>query len=192
MLAARLRPVRVPDDGRPLDAGEPHAVISLMRRWQDKAGTRAVAAAERAAEERARRKQGVKTIPERVTAGEALMDEQDPGWWRADAGPAIDPDLLDLEDTGMCILGQRCPLDALIAYHEARTGAAQARLRADVRENAYYAWGYRLSGIPPEWAGARPGLFGWAVQHGFAGEPGEYRELTAVWARVIRARRSAA
>lgn len=188
MLAARLRPVRVPDDGDPLDEGELHAVISLMHRWSDRAGTRAVAAAERAAEERARKtgKQGVKTIPERVTAGEALMDEQDPGWWRADAGPAIDLDLLDLEDTGMCVLGQRCPADVLIAWRGGEDGTRPLG-------GGYFAYGYRLAGIPggPGDSGDVP-LFAWAVAHGFAGESGEYRELTAVWARVIRARRSAA
>lgn len=188
MLAARLRPVRVPDDGRPLDAGELHAVISLMRRWQDKAGTRAVAAAGRAAAERAGKtgEQGVKTIPERVTAGEALMDGQDPGWWRADAERAIDLDLLDLADAGMCVLGQRCPADVLIAWRGGGDGTRPSG-------GGYFAYGYRLAGIPggPGDSGDLP-LFAWATAHGFAGEPGEYRELTAVWARVIRARRGAA
>lgn len=54
MLAARFRRARVPADGRPLDAWELRSFISLMHSWQDKAATRAVAAAERHAEELAR------------------------------------------------------------------------------------------------------------------------------------------
>ena len=38
------------------------------------------------------------TIAERVAAGAAFLDEHDPGWWCADADPAIDLVALDLLD----------------------------------------------------------------------------------------------
>jgi hypothetical protein len=53
-LAARLRPARVPGDGAPLDDGELRALIGLIDGYADRAGTRALAVPERAAEERAR------------------------------------------------------------------------------------------------------------------------------------------
>ena len=56
MLRAFLRPLRMPgDNGRPLNSGEGLALITLRRAWDDRAGTRSVAARERHAELLARR-----------------------------------------------------------------------------------------------------------------------------------------
>jgi hypothetical protein len=61
MLRARLRPLRVPKDGRPLDGVEWLALMSLRRAWDDKAATRALAAQEQRAELTARRRTGRRT-----------------------------------------------------------------------------------------------------------------------------------
>jgi hypothetical protein len=55
LLRARLRPLRVPGDGEPLDLGEMRALLALATAWEDRAGRRAVAARERHFEMRARR-----------------------------------------------------------------------------------------------------------------------------------------
>jgi hypothetical protein len=40
-------------------------------------------------------------------AGATLLDKKDPGWWEADRQPrAIDPENIDQNDQGMCVLGQ--------------------------------------------------------------------------------------
>lgn len=111
------------------------------------------------------------TIAERVAAGAAFLDRHDPDWWRPDVDRAIDLDRLDLEDTGSCILGQRCPLELLAEYE-------------NDPDAGYFAYGYQLM----------PGrtLFDCAGQHGFAGNDDEYRDLTAEWRRVITGRRAAA
>lgn len=56
MLRARLRPLRVPDDGTPLDVGEMRVFLALSAAWKDKAGTRAVAGRGRHSEIRANRR----------------------------------------------------------------------------------------------------------------------------------------
>jgi len=55
MLRARLRRVRVPEDGEPLDGGEMRVFLDLTRTWKDKAATRSLAAGERTAELRAQK-----------------------------------------------------------------------------------------------------------------------------------------
>jgi hypothetical protein len=55
MLRARLSPLRVPDDGEALDRGEMRIFLALAASWKDKAGSRALAAAERATELRAQK-----------------------------------------------------------------------------------------------------------------------------------------
>lgn len=56
MLRARLRPLRVPDDGAPLDVGEMRVFLALSAAWKDKAGTRAVVTWERHSGIRANRR----------------------------------------------------------------------------------------------------------------------------------------
>jgi hypothetical protein len=58
VIRALLRPVRVPADGEALDGGELRKLVALSRAWRDRAGTRALAAAERTAEQRARKAAG--------------------------------------------------------------------------------------------------------------------------------------
>lgn len=123
------------------------------------------------------------TIAERVAAGAKFLDEHDRDWWRADVERAIDLDTLDLGTDELCILGQRCPLEAVVAF-----------------DTEYYAQARRLSGLPGIFA-----INSWAVGFGFQayandtdadGEPiddelDEFDDLTAEWKRVITERRSA-
>lgn len=121
-------------------------------------------------------------VTERVAAGAAFLDENDPQWWREDVDRAIDLEALDLGDDRMCVLGQRCPLEVLTAYH----GTGENAWAVLERDSAYFAYGYQLCG-----AGT---LLTWAHERGFTALLGldEFEELTAEWARVIRERRAAA
>lgn len=124
------------------------------------------------------------TIPERVAAGAAFLDEHDPQWWKADVERAIDLDTLRLESLDSCVLGQRCPLSVLADY----LGTDEDRLERFDRLEAYRAYGGFLSGINNyfeigDWA---RGL-GFNTGRGFT----EWDQLTAEWKRVITERRSA-
>ena len=111
------------------------------------------------------------TVAERVALGVAVLDEEDRGWWRADADQAIDLDQLAMWDGDYCVLGQRCP-------REFRTGLA----------SNYMRYAPVLSGLS-----ADPEVEAWGARHGFdAGPDGGYDALTAEWCRVIRERRDAA
>ena len=107
-------------------------------------------------------------IAERVAAGAAFLDEYDPDWWRA-----VNLITLDLNDGGLCILGQRCPQEVLRNFD----------LDADP-ENAYVAHLRHLASGGDEFE-----QYDWAIDHGFISrgpfEPG----LTAEWKRVIGERR---
>lgn len=126
------------------------------------------------------------TIAERVAAGAALMDEADPGWWRADADRAIDLEALDLAQTDMCVLGQRCPLEVLAA----RVDVEADRLDPLDFGEAYDAYARYLSGLTGR------EFLEWAHGHGFAltapGDKVTWEGLTAEWRKVIAARREAA
>jgi hypothetical protein len=124
-------------------------------------------------------------IAERVAAGAAFLDVNDPGWWRADVERAIDLDTLNLLEVDSCVLGQRCPLKA----------PAVSR---------YEAYGARLAGRDTR---GIADLDSWAIPLGFQavtgvidddGDPllnkaslADYRALTAEWKRVIAERRQA-
>jgi len=117
----------------------------------------------------------VNAIAERVADGAAFLDKHDAGWWDPDADEAIDLDTLDLGNTRLCVLGQRCPLEVLSAYSDSacageRYAAYAAHLTSDL-------------GID---------RFRWAMRMGFNGDTKEYDDLTAEWKRVITARREAA
>jgi hypothetical protein len=127
------------------------------------------------------------TVSERVALGEKFMDENDPGWWRADVERAIDLAELNMGYGYACVLGQRCPFETLTAW-----------LGGDLEEDddeefRYHAYAGKLSGIPRF---QREALQDWAVAHGFnrpmGGSNAEYAELTAEWSRVITERRAAA
>lgn len=126
------------------------------------------------------------TITERVALGEALMDERDPGWWREDAEPPIDLRVLDLGSTDLCVLGQRCPLDALA---DAVGAESPEMLTYADRDEAYAVNAVLLRGGTGGW---RPSLDVWALAHGFTGGGDEMDALTAEWKRVIEGRRGAA
>lgn len=134
-----------------------------------------------------RRRPGVSaTVAERVALGEKFMNENDPGWWSAGAERAIDLDSLDLEETDLCVLGQRCPLEVLAARVKVEVAALDA---VDFGE-AYDAYARHLSGVTG-WD-----LFEWARDRGFTADglaPAEtWADLTAEWKRVIADRRAAA
>jgi hypothetical protein len=127
------------------------------------------------------------TITEQVAAGAALMDDRDPGWWCADVERAIDLWTLDLATTDNCVLGQRCPLDALA---EAVGAENPDMLRDCDRDEAYGVNATLLrDGVPGTWV---PSLDGWARAHGFTGGDRELDALTAEWHRVILERRETA
>lgn len=116
---------------------------------------------------------------ERVAAGAAFLDEHDPDWWRAGVERAIDLDRLRMNDGRACILGQRCPL-------EMGDGCGPSR---------YFIYASSLSGIPmppgDPWA-HEDELDLWAGDYGFTLiQLGDWADLTAEWARVIRERREA-
>jgi hypothetical protein len=123
------------------------------------------------------------TIAERVAAGAAYLDKHDPGWWRADAGRAIDLDSLQLDSGGMCVLGQRCPMEVY-------------RRRPKAWMSPYSAQAAALSGLDATVNGGE--LDDWAADRGFDAAPpadgswgGEYDGLTAEWKRIITGRRAA-
>lgn len=105
------------------------------------------------------------TISERVALGAAFLDEHDPQWWRADVERAIDLDRLDLALEDVCILGQRCPVEA---------------------DDPYIKFGAMLSGLWNSWEVDR-----WAVRFGFQAGGLDYDDLTAGWRKVITERRAA-
>jgi hypothetical protein len=122
---------------------------------------------------------------DKVAAGEACMDENDPGWWRADVERAIDLDTLDLRTTDRCILGQRCPVEVLAAH----TGADPGDLSDDDRGEAYLAYAVHLSGL------SGPQFVQWVTGHGFSASGADRKgwdRLTAEWRRGIIERRAAA
>ena len=110
-------------------------------------------------------------VDERVTAGAAFLDVNDPGWWREDAEPVIDLDRLNLRDGDDCVLGQRCP-------------------RARTLCNRYSAQFERLTGKN---ASAE---HGWAIRHGFIlpreKSRDEWADLTLAWHVLISERRKLA
>jgi hypothetical protein len=121
------------------------------------------------------------TEAERVAAGAAYLDEHDPDWWRADTERAIDLGTLDMQAYQDCVLGQRCPLEVLAAH----VGIAVSALDDIDAIEKYSAFGHELA---PEDFGTPD----WPMEHGFtAYYPGEFRELTGEWKRVITERRSA-
>lgn len=126
------------------------------------------------------------TITERVTAGAAFLDEHDPDWWKADVERAIDLDELDLELSGTCVLGQRCPLDVLARHLECGVDELTALDHSD----AYFAYVEQLSALDGD------NLTLWSRGHGFTlathgDAPFAWEDLTAEWKRLIEARRSA-
>jgi hypothetical protein len=134
------------------------------------------------------------TIAERVAAGAAFLDEHDPDWWRADVERAIDLDSLDLYDMASCVLGQRCPLETLAAYHGTTVEAVSEEDAYDEEEDtpydigSYYAYGLALERI----AGDPRPLAVWATDHGFTQDSSDdWDALTAEWKRVITERRAA-
>lgn len=110
------------------------------------------------------------TITERVAAGMAFLDEHDPQWWRADVERAIDIDELNLRSGNLCVLGQRCPIEADC--------------------EPYLAYASYLSEIPV----SKPfTVDDWARPLGFqADNPDvDFDDLTDEWKRVITERRAA-
>jgi hypothetical protein len=107
------------------------------------------------------------TVAERV----ALLDEKDPGWWRADASPAIEPDVLEMRSGRRCVLGQRDP---------------EKGFGGRVRDLFRWDSGVLEKAIP----------YGFYGEHDGGGDPGlfdrESEEINAEWARIIRARRAGA
>jgi hypothetical protein len=133
----------------------------------------------------------VSTIAERVALGAAFLDEHDPEWWRADVERAIDLDRLDLGDAGLCILGQRCPLELAAAFC-----ARWPEVKWDDElDAAYSAYLVELTGLGyvAHDLDSRADLARWGDEHGFSASEDflSYPELTAEWARIIRERRSA-
>lgn len=99
---------------------------------------------------------------ERITAGGALLDVLDPGWWHADAVPSVDLDALNMADWDMCLLAQR--------FAPARW--ARQRVAASP-----YQIGLLALGVP----------FNAAPDYGFAGV--DVDVLTPGWRQYIAARR---
>lgn len=129
------------------------------------------------------------TVSKRVALGAAFLDENDPGWWRADAERAIDLRELDLESSDSCVLGQRCPASTLF------TAPDWAHTRFDAMALSFGPFCDRTE--VNEWAA--PLGFQASVTYGEDpdDESGEYNEfddfenLTAEWKRLIEERRSA-
>ena len=131
------------------------------------------------------------TVAERVERGAALLDVRDPGWWRADVDRAIDLDRLDLGDGDVCVLGQRCPLEAVAAY--------QARPESDYDDGdehgRYSAYSELLFSGRWDDRVRRVSLLEATHGHGFAwmsGDRAEFDELTAAWRDLITRRRELA
>lgn len=124
------------------------------------------------------------TIAERVAAGAAFLDGQDPGWWRE-----IDLESLDLGEPDLCVLGQRCPLTVLAAY--CSTTPDDPDLAHESWRN-YTAYAEALSGIQADGESVVD-LIEWGDRHGFSNSASwnSYPELTAEWQRVITTRREA-
>ena len=112
------------------------------------------------------------TVAERVAAGVAWLDQQDPGWWRTDAQGRGDANEswesgpINLEELSMhhpcyCVLGQRWG-----TFYSAPLTLGDAVARG---------FHCQLGDYDPN---ARP-------------EEVEYDALTAEWARVIEERRAA-
>lgn len=121
-----------------------------------------------------------------VGLGEAWLDVNDPGWWRADIPDAIDLATLDLEDGGLCVLGQRCPLERLDTFMSGAYEDVDDTERLSFRYQAQVdaLWGGRLS---------RESLRDWGRRHGFLTVVfGQGAPLTAEWKQRITARRQAA
>lgn len=123
------------------------------------------------------------SISECVAAGAAVLDKRDPGWWRADAGRAIDLDRLDFRYGAYSVLGQLCPVELLTAY----IGGPPQFGESD------YAYGHlalasQLSGLSGAVLTDQPALYAWQVAHGFDGR-GRDAVLTAEWRRVVAERR---
>jgi hypothetical protein len=118
----------------------------------------------------------------RVARGYAFLSEHDdPGWYRADAEPPVDLGKLDIGSTENCVLGQRCPPEALADA----AGAEDPDMLTEADwDEAYAVNATRL--LPPFTA-----LDTWALAHGFTGAADEMDALTAEWRRVITGRREA-
>ena len=128
------------------------------------------------------------TVRQRVDAGWAVMDAEDPGWWREDASLPVDLAVLDLDEVDLCILGQRCPLELRPADSDY------------TRPAPFWAYAYVLADVAGK---AAEGTWDdvvakWAAQHGFTtlstsdGMHEEFAELGSEWFRRITERRAAA
>lgn len=118
------------------------------------------------------------TIAERVAVGATFLDQNDPGWWRADVERAIDLDRLNLRRGVDCVLGQRCPVPdpkpcGFVAYAAILTGLP-AKTGSDL--DALWEWGTSLGFTAPLWT---PDM---NMTHD---------GLTIEWKRVITERRQA-
>lgn len=121
-------------------------------------------------------------VTERVAAGAAWLDENDPDWWRPDVDRAIDLAMLDLAHSGRCVLGQRCPVETLADFLGAEPD--------DDEGERYYAYLSSL-GVDEGWAVAR-GFCEAAPAAVTAAGRGRWRLLTDEWKRVISERRAGA
>jgi hypothetical protein len=101
-------------------------------------------------------------IAERVAAGAAFLNENDPGWWREDVPNAIDLRTLNLGSGCNCVLGQREGGGTVRAFS----------LRAErlgLREHEAAALGFEAAALGGPLAKASAG----------------YRALTQEWRKVI-------
>jgi hypothetical protein len=127
-------------------------------------------------------------IAERVAAGAAILDEHDPGWWRPDVERAIDLDRLKLHLGDSCVLGQRCPISVLAAFHGVTVANEDEpdELASGDWVQAYQAYAIQLSGLR-----GYEDLGDWGYAHGFVGAGSAWGALTDKWKRVITERRAA-
>ncbi len=102
----------------------------------------------------------------RITAGAALLDALDPGWWREGATPSVDLAALNMADTRPCLLGQR--------FTHPAPAADRPRLGLQP-----YETGLLILGVLP----------GNAAPCGFTGADAGL--LTAGWRHLVISRRAA-
>lgn len=133
------------------------------------------------------------SITERVAAGAAFLDEHDPEWWRADVERAIDLDSLRLSHPASCILGQRCPAEAVEQFVRQRFGWRIDDVE-DPEDFNFWAFAHALSGIPFGREGDPNGpVVTWSSALGLnsaTADADEYGELTTEWTRIITERRA--
>jgi hypothetical protein len=105
-------------------------------------------------------------------AGAAVLDEKDPGWWRADIENAIDLGELVMHDPRACVLGQRCPGERWPSIAGRLSGFGWLRDDHDDPRDERDAW---------------TRAHGFEIAHG-----ADYAELGDAWTADIEARRAAA